>query len=58
HTITASDGTNSLQVPFYMESEAPDIPSLSLPLAGSKVESLTYFDWDSVSDDSLPVTLT
>ena len=58
HTITASDGTNSLQVPFYMESEAPDIPSLSLPLAGSKAESLTYFDWNSVSDDSLPVTYT
>ncbi len=58
HTITASDGTNSLQVPFYMESEAPNIPSLSLPLAGSKAESLTYFDWDNVSDDSLPVTYT
>jgi len=58
HTISASDGTNSLDVPFYMESEAPDSPLLSLPLAGSKAESPTYFDWNSVSDDSPPVTYT
>ena len=58
HTITAGDGTNSLQVSFYMESEAPDVPSLSLPLTGRKVESPTRFDWGGVSDDSLPVTYT
>ena len=41
-----------------MESEAPDVPSLSLPLTGRKVESPTRFDWGGVSDDSLPVTYT
>ena len=52
HTITASDGTNSLQVDFYMESQAPDIPPLLLPLMGDKTEALPHFDWEDVTDDS------
>jgi hypothetical protein len=58
HTITASDGTNSLQVPFYVESKAPSTPPPLLPLMGGKAAALTYFDWEDVSDDSLPVTYT
>jgi hypothetical protein len=58
HTITASDGTNSLEVPFYLESDAPDAPTPSLPATGSKVESLARFDWSGVSDASQPVTYT
>jgi len=52
HTITASDGTNSLQVEFYMESQAPDIPPPLLPQMGAKAKALTYFDWEDVTDPS------
>jgi hypothetical protein len=52
HTITASDGTNSLEVPFYMEAQAPGKPQLLLPETGTKAKSLTEFDWESVEDRS------
>ncbi len=52
HTITASDGINSLEVPFYMEAQAPPVPELISPEAGTKAKSLTEFDWESVEDDS------
>jgi hypothetical protein len=52
HTITASDGTNSLQVPFYMESQAPQIPLPRLPSLGGKANSLAIFDWVNVNDAS------
>ena len=52
HTITASDGTNSLQVSFYMESQAPPIPAPLLPLMNAKAASQTYFDWEDVTDPS------
>jgi len=58
HTITASDGTNSIQVLFYMESEAPPIPQPLLPAMDTKVPALTEFSWEAVTDDSLPVTYT
>jgi hypothetical protein len=52
HTITASDGTNSMQVPFYMESQAPQIPLPLLPSLGEKADALTVFDWANVNDAS------
>lgn len=52
HTITASDGTNSLEVPFYMEAQSPGVPQLLLPEIGTKAASLTQFDWESVEDPS------
>ncbi len=52
HTITASDGTNSLEVPFYMEAQAPGKPQLLSPETGTKAKSLTEFDWESVVDPS------
>ncbi len=58
HTITASDGTNSLQVLFYMESEAPPIPQPLLPEMDTKAPALAEFSWEDVTDDSLPVTYT
>jgi hypothetical protein len=58
HTITASDGTNTLQATFIMESKAPPIPKPLLPLMGDKAKSKAYFDWEDVDDDSLPVTYT
>ena len=52
HTITASDGTNSLQFLFYMEAQAPEIPEPLLPEMGAKAPSMTFFDWEDVEDDS------
>ncbi len=52
HTITASDGTNSLSKTFYMEEQSPPIPLPLLPLMGDKAKALTYFDWADVTDQS------
>ena len=52
HTITASDGTNSIEVPFYLESQAPQIPLPLLPSLGGKADALAVFDWENVSDAS------
>jgi hypothetical protein len=41
-----------------MESEAPPAPRLKLPEEGDRAEAQTQFDWESVTDDSLPVTYT
>ncbi len=52
HTITASDGTNSLSESFYMESSAPAIPQPLLPEMGVKAKQPVYFDWADVADSS------
>ncbi|MBE9512500.1 MAG: IPT/TIG domain-containing protein [Chloroflexi bacterium] len=52
HTITATDGTDTLQVSFTMESQAPSIPAPLLPEMDTKAEALAEFDWESVTDDS------
>ena len=56
HKITASDGTNTEQFTFTMESRAPPTPSPLKPEMGVKAEAETYFDWEDVEDDSPPVT--
>jgi len=58
HTITASDGTHIVKCIFVMESEAPPIPELLLPEEATEAEAKTEFDWEAVTDDSLPVTYT
>jgi len=62
HIITANGGTNTLAVTFIMESEAPPTPELLLPELlpeeASRAEAETYFYWEDVTDDSLPVTYT
>jgi hypothetical protein len=58
HTITATDGTNSMPVTFTMESTPPPIPPPLLPMMGVKAKALAYFDWEDVTDDSMPVTYT
>jgi hypothetical protein len=54
HTITATDGTNSLEVDFFMESEAPAIPQPIVPLTiqETKPERPITFEWQNVSDPS------
>lgn len=57
HTITATDGVSTpMQVVFFMESTPPGIPLPLLPLVDEKAEPEAYFDWESVTDDSGPVT--
>ncbi len=56
HTVTVSDGTITKQFTFTMESEAPPVPKPLLPEMGVQVEQPVHFDWEDVTDDSLPVT--
>jgi hypothetical protein len=58
HTITATDGTNTITSTFTMESTAPAIPAPLLPLMDSKAGAEAHFDWEDVTDLSLPVTYT
>ncbi len=63
HTITASDGTSSMSVNFYMESTPPETPPPLLPYMNGKASSKAKFDWKDVTTDingqpeqSLPIT--
>jgi hypothetical protein len=56
HTISVTDGTTTVTTTFYMESDAPPIPQPQLPYMLDKAPAQTEFDWDSVTDDSTPVT--
>lgn len=55
HTIKVSDGTNSNTFPFVMESNKPGMPQQH-PLFS--LEQPLIFDWDDVTDQSMPVTYT
>ncbi len=54
--ITVSDGTNIVMKTFTVESVAPKVPPPLKPMLGAKVKSPVLFDWQDVTDDSLPVT--
>ena len=56
HNITATDGTITQQFTFTMESEAPPIPELLEPETDTKAKAEVFFDWEDVTDDSLPIT--
>ena len=56
HNVTISDGTTTKQFIFTMESEAPSTPQPLLPQMGVKADQPAHFDWEDVTDDSLPVT--
>jgi len=58
HTITATDGTNTITSTFTMESTSPPIPAPLLPLMDSKAGAAAHFDWEDVTDPSLPITYT
>jgi len=58
HTITASDGTNVLELTFTVESEAPATPVPLLPQMGVEIKPPIIFDWEDVTDASVPVTYT
>ncbi|GAF79376.1 unnamed protein product, partial [marine sediment metagenome] len=52
HTVSATDGTNTAEVTFTMESTAPPAPPPLLPASASTVEPETHFAWESVTDPS------
>jgi len=52
HTITASDGTNTITSTFTVETIAPPIPVPLLPEMDSRTKSQAYFDWEDVEDPS------
>ncbi len=52
HTITITDGDNTIKHLFSMESTPPSTPELLLPEDASKTEAEAYFDWDDVDDPS------
>jgi hypothetical protein len=56
HTITISDGINSEESNFIVESEAPPVPAPLLPKMGANVKPPISFDWEDITDDSLPIT--
>ena len=56
HTITASDGVNTSELKFTIESTPPPVPTLLIPSAEDKVKTPIRFDWWEVTDSSLPVT--
>jgi len=58
NTITVTDGTNTGQITFTVESTAPGIPQPLRPEMGVKAKSPVTFDWEDVTDVSLPVTYT
>ncbi|MDP2730249.1 MAG: IPT/TIG domain-containing protein [Dehalococcoidales bacterium] len=52
HIIVATDGTNTMQFPFIMESTAPQVPQPQKPEMDVKAKSEAYFDWADVTDPS------
>jgi len=54
YTITATDGINTRQFTFTMESTPPPMPQPLLPHADSIIQEETplYFDWEDVEDPS------
>jgi len=58
HTVTATDGKNTVTSVFTMEAKAPPMPVPLLPKVAGMAEAEAYFDWEDVNDDSLPVTYT
>ena len=58
HVITVSDAYNTKQFTFTMESTSPPIPVPLLPEVDSKAKPQAHFDWEDVTDPSLPVTHT
>jgi len=52
HTVSASDGANTMEATFSMESAPPPAPKLILPVNATETAETVYFDWENVSDPS------
>ena len=58
HTVTITDGFNTKQVVFSIESDPPPVPQPTAPKLNSVVAAQVSFDWESVYDPSEPVSYT
>ena len=56
HTIMASDGVNTANTTFNVESTPPPIPQPLSPEDAAKASSMATFEWKAVTDPSEPVT--
>ncbi len=56
NTVSATDGTNTGTKTFIIESTTPPIPPPQRPLMGEAASSPVTFDWDNVTDLSMPIT--
>jgi hypothetical protein len=52
HSVVVSDGKNTQNFSFYVETTPPAKPKLLLPETGTKADAQTIFDWEDVSDPS------
>ncbi len=52
HTVTATDGTNSMEATLFMEDGAPPIPQPLEPEIGTIPERPVKFEWCGVTDPS------
>ncbi len=51
-TITVSDGSVTRQAKFMVDSTPPPVPRLLSPSGGSRLTSVTTFEWEEVTDAS------
>jgi hypothetical protein len=56
HLITIDDGTISKQLVFNVEKSSPPAPALIMPLNDSVTKAEAYFQWQTITDSSIPVT--
>jgi len=56
--VTASDGTNTAEITYTVESTPPSVPPPLKPEMGLKAKSPVTLDWEDVTDDSRPVIYT
>lgn len=56
HVITVTDGINTAETTFTVETTAPEIPPPLAPAMGARISSPFSFDWEDVTDESSPVT--
>ncbi len=56
HVVSVSDGTNTAEDTFTVESTAPSVPIPLLPEMGVEIGKTLIFDWKDVTDESAPVT--
>jgi hypothetical protein len=52
HTVSATDGINTQNVIFIVESTPPLAPATTLPAEGSRVTKDAHFEWQVVTDPS------
>lgn len=57
-SIIATDGVNRQELAVAVEQIAPAVPALLTPAVEEKARQPVSFDWDDVTDPSLPVTYT